>query len=104
MQLLERQERVFGPVIEWANERFGISLETTYSLYGCEQLPDVSLAYAEFLGELKYPQLLALAELAGACKSLLIAFTVHGRLLNVAEVRLNFLWNSVHMLHVRFAL
>lgn len=53
-----------------------------------EQPADVALAYADFLQPLPYAQLLALSELAGACKSLLIAFAVHGRHISAQQVRL----------------
>ena len=87
VQLEHLQEKTFGRIQEWASERFDITLATSHSLYGCEQHADVPLAYAAYLSRLPYPQLVALSELAGACKSLLIAFAVHGRQLSVHEVR-----------------
>jgi chaperone required for assembly of F1-ATPase len=87
VQLGDLQDTTFGGIQEWANKRFKITLATSESLFGCEQHPDVPLAYAEYLNQLPYPQLVAISELAGACKSLLIAFAVHGGYLSVQEVR-----------------
>eukprot|EP00892_Ulva_mutabilis_P008893 jgi/Ulvmu1/6376/UM003_0004.1 len=78
-KLKERQDAEFGSILAWAEPHFGVKFEVSASLYGCEQPPEVALAYADFLQRLPYAQLLALSELAGACKSLLIAFAVHGR-------------------------
>ena len=89
VQLEHLQEKTFGSIQEWASKRFDVTLATSHSLYGCEQHPDVPLAYAAYLNKLPYPQLVALSELAGACKSLLIAFAVHGGHTSVDEVRLN---------------
>lgn len=52
-----------------------------------DQDPAVSFAFAHFLSGLPYPVLLALTELAGACKSLLIAFALHDGFLTVEQVR-----------------
>ena len=86
MQLEVLQEKTFGSIQEWANKQFNVTLATSNSLYGCEQHPDVPLAYAAYLNKLPYPQLVALSELAGACKSLLIAFALHGGHTSVHEV------------------
>jgi hypothetical protein len=71
---------------EWANKRFKNTLATSKSLFRCEQHPVVPLAYAENLAQLPYPQLVALSELAGAGKSLLIAFAILGGILSVPKV------------------
>lgn len=86
MQLRAKQDARFGSILTWAEAKFDVKFQTSHSLYGIEQEPDVALAYAEFLQQLPYSQLLAVAELAGACKSLLIAFAVHGRHLSVKQV------------------
>ena len=85
-QLRDRQERIYDPIVRWASATFGVPLATSESLYGAEQPPEASFAYADHLHRLPYPQLLALAELAGAARSLLIAFAVHGGQLSAAEV------------------
>jgi chaperone required for assembly of F1-ATPase len=88
VQLAKKQSDVFGRVIEWARGHFGVDLKVSSSLYGSEQEPEVPLAYADYMNKLPYAQLLALTELAGACKSLLIAFAVSEKQLTVAQVRI----------------
>ena len=87
MQLRRRQDATFGAIQAWANGHFGFELSTSDSLFHTEQRPEVSFAYASALEELPYAQLLGVTELAGACKSLLIAFAVQHNQLSAMEVR-----------------
>jgi chaperone required for assembly of F1-ATPase len=87
VQLRRRQEETFGAIQVWANAKFGFTLATSESLFHTQQPADVSLAYAHHLHALPSPQLLGVTELAGACKSLLLALAIHGGQLSAAEVR-----------------
>ena len=86
MQLRQRQDDIMTPIQEWANHRFQIQLCTHEALLDVRQEPGVSFAYADYLSRLPYPRLLALTELAGACKSLLIAFALSEHFLTVDQV------------------
>jgi chaperone required for assembly of F1-ATPase len=107
VQLRERQEKMFKTIKDWASRRFGVTITASDSLLAPEQAPEVSFAYADFLSSMQYPQLVGFSELAGACRSLLIAFALHGGQLSVAEVRTavapgmfcalqRILWGAVH--------
>ena len=87
VQLRSRQDATFGAIQEWANARFGFCLRTSEDLFHTEQPPEVSFAYADHLETLPYAQLLGLTELAGACKSLLLAFALRAGRLRTREVR-----------------
>eukprot|EP01025_Chloroclados_australasicus_P051182 TRINITY_DN59533_c0_g1_i1.p2 TRINITY_DN59533_c0_g1~~TRINITY_DN59533_c0_g1_i1.p2 ORF type:complete len:146 (-),score=17.03 TRINITY_DN59533_c0_g1_i1:315-689(-) len=50
-----------------------------------EQAPEVTLSYSDYLATLRYPQLVALAELTGALKSLLIGFALHSSQLSIEQ-------------------
>lgn len=73
--------------MEWANSFFDVQLRVSASILGVEQDPDVVFAYAEYLAKLPYPQLVALAELTGACKSLLIGFALAEGIVSHEQVR-----------------
>lgn len=74
VNVARRQAEVYDPIIGWAEATFGVRLAVSDSILGTDQEPDVALAYAQHLGNQPYATLVALAELTGAVKSLLIGF------------------------------
>jgi chaperone required for assembly of F1-ATPase len=86
LQLRQQQEQTYSCIQRWANDKFGVCLRTSESLFTVDQDPVVSFAYADYLAAMPYTQLLAVTELSGACKSVLIAFALNEEILTVAQV------------------
>lgn len=79
--LIERQERGWRPLLEWAVERYGAPLAVTSGLMAVEQPPESLAALAAALEDYGDFALTALAQLVQASGSLLLGLAVaEGRL------------------------
>lgn len=79
--LIERQERGWRPLLEWAAERYGAPLAVTSGLMAVEQPPESLAALAAALEDYGDFALTALAQLVQASGSLLLGLAVaEGRL------------------------
>lgn len=84
--MIARQEALLNPVLAWARGALCADMSPSTAMLPPAQPPGVRAAYADFLGALPYGGVVAMGELTGALKSLLLGFALFAGPLTLEEV------------------
>ncbi|KAJ3413617.1 ATP synthase complex assembly protein atp12 [Chytridiales sp. JEL 0842] len=81
--MVEMQERLWDPLIEWVNKEFGVDVQKTYGIGGLKQSEKTVAAFREYLQGLTNLELAAFERATLSSKSFIIALALLKRAISV---------------------